>query len=156
MVLLAIIEEYGFDPETNGILGRVYKDQFFDQKSKNSTIAEAYLNKAIDSYKKGFDADWRDAYPGINLLTLAELGGKDDLINEYLPVVEFSTKRRMNKPDYWDLATLSELKVIEGNVSKSKELLIEAIAFIPDNEMWMLETTLNNLILIKEEREKEK
>ena len=153
-VLAEIIDEYGFDPETNGILGRVYKDQYIDKRNTNLPLAKIYLNKAIDSYKKGFDADWRDAYPGVNLVTLAELAGKDDLVKEYLPVVEFSAKRRMKKPDYWDLATLAEVKVIEGNIPKAKEYLLQAITFIPDNETWMLNTTLKNLTMIKEERER--
>ena len=59
----------------------------------------------------------------------------------------------MNEPDYWDLATLSELKVIEGDIPKANEYLSQAIVHIPDEEVWMLETTLNNFILIQEARE---
>jgi len=152
-VLLELLKDYGFDPETNGILGRIYKDQYLAEENRNSLKAKGYLNKAIKSYQQGFDADWRDAYPGVNLVTLAELAGKRDLVKEYLPVVEFSAKRRMDNPDYWDLATLSELKVIEGDVSKAQDYLSDAITYIPDNESWMLETTLNNFEMIKDARE---
>jgi len=152
-ILKDIIEEYGFDPETNGILGRVYKDQFLDQQNKNSVLAKAHLKKAIECYRKGFDADFRDAYPGVNLVSLAEIAGESEIVSEYLPIVEFAAKRRMKNPDYWDLATLSELKVIEEDYVKAQEYLAEAITYIPDDAKWMLETTLNNLKLIKEARE---
>jgi hypothetical protein len=152
-VLKEIIEEYGPDPETNGLLGRVYKDLYNDQDDKNAPLAKAYLNRAIQSYKDGFDADWRDAFPGVNLVTLAEIAGNRELVKEYLPVVEFSAKRRMNKPDYWDVATLSELNVIAGNIAKAKDYLFDAITYITDKEFWMLESTLNNFNIIKEVRE---
>lgn len=151
-VIEKVIDEFGFDPETNGILGRVYKDQFVEQINKNSSLAKAYLKKAIDCYKKGFDADWRDAYPGVNLLTLAEIAGESDLASDYLPIVEFAVRKRIEKPDYWDLATLAELKVIEGDINKGQEYLSEAITYIPDNEKWMLETTLNNINMIRDAR----
>jgi hypothetical protein len=30
------------------------------------------LDRAIDAYRRGVEVDWRDAYPGINALTLME------------------------------------------------------------------------------------
>ena len=35
--------------------------------------AEGHLDQAIDAYRRGFEADWRDAYPGINAVTLMEI-----------------------------------------------------------------------------------
>jgi len=73
-VLLKLIEERGPSSETCGILGRVYKDQWEDaSKSGNALLAAGYLDKAIKMYLQGFQADWRDAYPGINAVTLMEL-----------------------------------------------------------------------------------
>jgi tetratricopeptide (TPR) repeat protein len=72
-VLLKLIEDRGPSSETCGILGRVYKDQWDDAtKSGNAFLARGYLDKAIKMYLQGFEADWRDAYPGVNAITLME------------------------------------------------------------------------------------
>lgn len=150
-ILEEVIEEYGPDPETNGILGRVFKDLFEKAKKENNQLkAAGYLARAIKSYKEGFDADWRDAYPGVNLVTLLERKGDQKMLEEYLPIVQFANKRKMESttPNYWDFATESELNVLKKDYEKASELLSEALTLIPPNELWMLETTLNNLNII--------
>lgn len=155
-VLESIIEEYGPDPETNGLLGRVYKDLYQSAKADNNKLkAVGYLNMAIKSYKEGFDADWRDAYPGVNLVTLLELKGDQNSLDEYLPIVQFANKRKIQKtsPDYWDMATEGELNILKRDYEAATENLSDAIALIPPNEIWMLESTLNNLEIIQKARE---
>lgn len=144
-----IIQQKGPDPETNGILARVYKDEFLDFRQKGSEmLAKSALNRALETYKQGFDADWRDFYPGINLVSLAKIAGNDKLLEEYLPVVEFSTKQKSADPDYWILASMAEIQVIKEEFEQAKEHLVKAISFIPDKEFWMLKTTLNNFQLL--------
>jgi len=155
-ILESVIEEYGPDPETNGILGRVYKDLYKAAKAANNKLkATGYLSKAIKSYKEGFDSDWRDAYPGVNLVTLLELKGDQKSLEEYLPLVQFANKRKMEgtTPDYWDLATEGELNILNRDYKTATENLSEAIALIPPNEIWMLESTLGNLEIIQNARE---
>jgi tetratricopeptide repeat protein len=66
-VLTDLIERRGPSSETYGILGRVYKDRWeAATKSGNAVLARGVLDKAIDAYLKGFETDWRDAFPGIN------------------------------------------------------------------------------------------
>lgn len=157
-VLREVIAEFGADPETNGILGRVYKDLYkFESEQGNSLSAKSYLRLAIQNYKDGFDADWRDSYPGVNLVTLLGIQGNQEELNKYLPIVEFAVERKIAKSeaDYWDKATLSELAVLGQDYKAAENHLIEGLALIPDREYWMLETTLNNLDLIKEGRERE-
>jgi tetratricopeptide (TPR) repeat protein len=154
-ILLSLIDTYGFDPETNGILGRVYKDLYFDAKKEGNELkAAGSLIQAIMSYKEGFDADWRDAYPGVNLVTLLELKGDTDMLNQYLPIVQFANNRKMatTSRDYWDLATQGELNILKRDYKTATDNFSEALALIPPNEIWMLETTLNNLKLIREAR----
>jgi len=158
-VLEKVIDEHGADPETNGLLGRVSKDLYLEANKKGDALkAMGYLSQAIKSYKEGFDADWRDAYPGINLVTLLELKGDQESLDEYLPIVKFAVKRKMqnSESDYWDHATVSELNVLERNYDEARTSLSDAIALIPMNETWMLETTLNNLALIRDARAKNK
>jgi hypothetical protein len=70
-VLLQLAEERGTDSETNGLLGRVYKDQWADALAQGRTaLAAGLLEKAIGAYLAGFEADWRDHYPGINAVQL--------------------------------------------------------------------------------------
>ena len=73
-VPLDLIERRGPSSETLGILGRVYKDRWeAAAKAGDRLAARALLNKAIDAYRRGFETDWRDHYPGINAVTLMEL-----------------------------------------------------------------------------------
>ncbi len=150
-VLEAIINEHGKSSETNGILGRVYKDKYTDAlKEGNKIMAQGYLKKAIDTYLDGFEADFRDAYPGINAVTLMEIAD-DKRKNEILPVVEFAVKQKMKtNKDYWDWAILLELAVLETNKEKANQLLFNVIDNI--RESFEPKTTVNNLNIIIESK----
>ncbi|MEN8118123.1 MAG: TRAFs-binding domain-containing protein [Bacteroidota bacterium] len=155
-VLEKVIKNNGPSSETYGILGRVFKDLFDKARvDKNELLAESYLDKALNTYLKGFETDWRDAYPGINALTLLELKGERERIKQLAPVVEFSVLRKLEtkKPDYWDYATLLELAVIENNETKAKENLVKAIS-CPIEGNWIFNTTVKNLNLIQVYRQK--
>ena len=155
-ILLDLIEKRGPSSETFGILGRVYKDRWEKaEQSGESILAKSLLNKAIDAYLKGFEADWRDAYPGINAITLMELKEPPDTRREKLiPVVTYSVERRVEagKPDYWDHATLLELAVLGKNEDAALKAFGDSLASI--REVWEPETTARNLKLIREAREK--
>jgi len=158
-VLEKVVDKNGPSSETFGILGRVYKD-LFDQarKEENEFKAEGFLDQALDTYLKGFEADWRDAYPGVNALTLLELKGDEESkekLQKLSPVVEYAVHRKLETktPDYWDHATLLEIAVIENDEEKAKANLRKALACTIEGD-WMLETTLNNLNLIKVYRTK--
>jgi len=155
-VLLKLIEERGSSSETCGLLGRVYKDQWEDAVKAGSVIlASGYLEKAIEMYLWGFEADWRDAYPGVNVVTLMELREPpDERRKELLPVVRYGVQRKIakGKPDYWDYATLIELAVIENDRAAAVQALSRALACI--REKWEPETTVRNLRLIRESRQR--
>jgi tetratricopeptide (TPR) repeat protein len=154
-VLLKLIEERGPSSETCGILGRVYKDQWEDAtKSGNAFLAKGYLDKAIKMYLQGFEADWRDAYPGINAITLMELRNPpDNRRKELVPVVRYAVQRKIEKgqPDYWDYATLLELAVLDGDQDAAAQALGDALANV--REKWEPETTAHNIRLIRETRQ---
>lgn len=155
-VLCDLIEERGPSSETYGILGRVYKDRWEASVKAGETVkARGLLTKAIDAYLEGFEADWRDAYPGINAVTLMEIKEKPDPRREQiLPVVRYAVERKIaaGKPDYWDYATRLELAVLAKDEAAADQALSDALANV--REVWEPETTLRNLRLIREARER--
>src|SRR6202035_2113020 len=77
-VLTEVIGEFGASRETNGLLGRIYKDRWKTAAAAKLPEARSLLRRAIETYLQGFAADWRDAYPGVNALTLMEQQDKPD------------------------------------------------------------------------------
>jgi hypothetical protein len=155
-VLLELIARRGPSSESCGILGRIYKDRWEKALNAGSAIlARGLLEKAVDAYLKGFEADWRDAYPGINAVTLMELKELPDPRRlEILPVVTYAVKRRVEHgtADYWDVATLLELAVLGKDEAAATDALGSALAAV--REPWEPETTMRNLRLIREARER--
>ena len=155
-ILLELIERRGPSSETYGILGRVYKDRWEAAvRADQSLLARGLLTKAIDAYLRGFEADWRDAFPGINAVTLMTLQPTPDPRREQiLPVVAYAVERRIKggKPDYWDFATRLELAVLSQNQDASEAAVGDAVA--ARREIWEGETTARNLRLIRKARER--
>ncbi len=155
-ILVTLIAERGPSSETYGLLGRVYKDQWeVALAAGDSILASGLLEKAIRAYLKGFEADSRDAYPGVNAVTLMELGHQPDSRQvKLIPVVAFAVERRIAHGDanYWDYATQLELMVLASDHSGALSALGDALAHV--REPWEPETTLRNLRLIRESRAK--
>jgi len=155
-ILDELIRKRGPSSETYGILGRVYKDRWeAAAKDGQAVVARTWLDKAIAAYTHGFEADWRDAYPGINAVTLMtvreEVDPRRDLL---LPVVRYAAERRIagGRADYWDRATLLETFILLRQSPKAESALGEARTIV--RESWEPDTTANNLRLIREAREK--
>jgi tetratricopeptide (TPR) repeat protein len=155
-VLKLLLERRGPSSETYGILGRVYKDRWEEALKKGEQfLADGLLDQAVEAYRKGFEADWRDAYPGVNAVTLMELKEPPDPQRERLiPVVAYAVERRIaaGKPDYWDYATQIELAVLAKDSQQARVALRAALPLI--REPWEPETTVRNLRLIREARER--
>ena len=155
-VLRAVIAEIGENPESNGLLGRVYKD-YWQEAAENGRSAEAhgYLQQAIEAYTAGFRADWRDPYPGINAVTLLDIAGNGESLaakEKMIPVVRYGVEQRIagKSPDYWDYATLLELEVLNGDRKAAAGRLSQALARV--RESWEPETTAKNLGYIRDAR----
>ena len=157
-VLAAVIHDHGESSETNGLLGRVYKDQWEAAKKDNQDFAaRGFLKRAIATYRAGFEADWRDPYPGVNAVTLMELEDKPgEALGEMLPVVRYAAQQRVRKDadsggDYWDHATLLELAVLARDQDAAADHAANALAIV--REPWEPATTARNLRLIREMRQ---
>jgi len=155
-ILLKLLDNRGASSETLGILGRIYKDRWKQAEKDGKKIsAKSSLEKAIDAYLKGFEADLRDAYPGINAVFLMELKDPPDpRREEILPVVRYAVQQRVakGKPDYWDYAALLELAVLTTDENQATAYTAKALAEV--REVWEPETTRRNLRLIRKAREK--
>jgi hypothetical protein len=155
-VLLALIEERGPSSETYGILGRVYKDRWEAALAEGKEpLAGALLDKAIAAYRKGFEADWRDAYPGVNAVELMELRDPPDPDRHaLLPVVRYALERRLSSgsPDYWDHATDLELALLQDDREGATRALGRALA--EPYEGWMPASTAASLRRLREARER--
>jgi hypothetical protein len=152
-VLRGVLEQRGPSSETYGLLGRVYKDRWAAERERSPARARGFLRQAVDAYRRGFEADWRDAYPGINAVTLMEIldpGGEEQ--QRLVPVVRYAAERRVadGRADYWDHATRLELAVIGRNAGDAEEAASDALAAV--REPWEPESTANNLRLIREAR----
>jgi hypothetical protein len=152
-VLKEVIAEYGPSSETNGLLGRIYKDRWNKAKEAGRPEARSLLRRAIDTYLQGFEADWRDSYPGVNALTLMEMQDKPDPRKaRILPVVYYSVERKVAvNADYWDYATLLELAVLGDDHDAADENLSEVTSYA--RHAWEVESTKRNLGLVRDARE---
>ena len=151
-VLKAVIERHGASSETCGLLGRVYKDRWDAAVMAGENFAaKGLLSKSIETYLQGFEADWRDAYPGINAVTLMELKDPPDpRRTRLIPVVAYAVERRISggHTNYWDHATRLELAVLGLDEETATNALGDALAAAP--EKWGPATTAKNLRLIRE------
>jgi hypothetical protein len=154
-LLTEIMKEYGPDPETLGILGRIHKDLYREAKEKRSIKALAILDESISNYIKGFESDPRDYYPGINAITLLiEKGDEKSLkkAEELAPTVSFAVARHggVGSNNYWDLATVLELDCISSDWVSAENVLQKVL--YKGKESWMLKSTLGNLMMLKQAR----
>lgn len=154
-VLEAVEAQQGPSAETCGLIGRIYKDLWDETRNSEPRTARGHLNKAIEAYLRGFEADARDAYPGINAVTLLDIRGESEgkvQRDRLLPVVRFAVERRLEgkAPDYWDHATLLELAVLESDRDAADHHLDDALAAV--REPWEPKTTARNLDLIRQAR----
>lgn len=152
-LMLNLKKEQGPDPETLGILGRVYKDKFQEAKQAGSIMASAALDDAIATYRQGFESDPRDYYPGVNAINLLVQKGDADAMkqaNELLPLVSFAVARSggATSSDYWVVATAFELACIGKDWSRAINLLSRVLS--TTNDSWKIKTTCDNLVLLQQ------
>jgi hypothetical protein len=155
-ILEALRREQGPTPETSGMIGRIHKSQWVEASEAGEPArARGYLKRAVAAYVEGFEADWREVYPGINALTLLDVqGGRAaaELKQRLLPVVRFAVERRLcgRDPDYWDHATRLEIAVLDDDDELAVDVLDAALAVVA--ERWQPQSTADNLRIIERAR----
>lgn len=155
-VLRELIARHGPSSDSYGMLGRILKDRWEKALEKGeSAQAKELLQKAAAAYLKGFEADWRNTYPGVNAVTLMELKEPaDPRRREILPVVHYAVEQRIRSgaADYWDYATLLELAALSCDEAKGVDALGRSLARV--RESWEPATTARDLRLIREARQR--
>lgn len=148
-----VIEDHGESPEALGVLGRCFKARWQEKEQAEDPGAADALSVAIDAYRRGFESDPRDFYPGVNLVTLlARRGTLQDFgeVRQLAPVVSFAIARKgaLRSRDYWVLASVLEIAAVQGDEQLGRRALSAMLDTQPDG--WMRDTTADNLnILIK-------
>lgn len=150
--------------ETLALKGRIYKD-CWQITLADKDAASVYLNQAIDAYRLGSYLDIRDAYPAINLVTLLRIRGTSQDLFEMRKVInnieynlfvstdaldmlkgmQFDVPGR-RKADYWDIATVFEMSIINRRYDDAMALIDKLIGNC--SEHWMLLSTQNNIQLL--------
>ena len=115
--LEAIIKDSPEDPETNGILGSVYKELF----KKNQSSKYAVL--ARDTYDKNFQIT-KSYYTGINAASMSTLAGQGRRGKEIAQEVLQVLKDPEN--DFWEAATQAEAYLLLKERAKSEEAYVRA------------------------------
>ena len=115
-------------------------------------------DESIDAYTRGFEADPRDYYPGINAITLLIDKGTPEAMGQadrLVPLVAYASARRggATSSDYWDLATVLELACVANDWSAAGRVLPRVIDRAM--ESFMPKTTADNLVLLKQARQRQ-
>lgn len=144
--------------ETYGLIGSVYKTLY--EQEKDSSKKEQLLDLSIENYRKGFNMDITDYYPGINLANLLFKKyylTNDDYVEKELASVLEILKYDVNLllkdfgENYWLLATCYELDILSKDFEHSKMILDKLVKLNIKNPIadWQKDTTLKNLTRIK-------
>ncbi|MDQ6608421.1 MAG: TRAFs-binding domain-containing protein [Bacteroidota bacterium] len=136
-------------PWLRALLASVYKHKAGQAlKDGKPEIAKNRIKKAIELYTQSFEDNPNDYYPGIRLLSLLYTSNLEDAktkFEKYLPLVEFSISRRLNKnkKEYWALASRVELEVMKGNVQAASDSACDAVD--SQHAYWKRESTVKQL-----------
>jgi hypothetical protein len=152
-ILNGVVADHGESPETMGILGRCFKSRWQEKEKSGDPGADDALDEAINAYDRGLEADPRDYYPGVNLITLLlRRGSPKDFarVKQIAPVVSFAVARKggLRSRDYWTIATVLELSAVQGDEELGRRALSTLLDTQPDS--WMLRTTADNLEILVE------
>lgn len=151
-VLRETIDRYGLSTESCGLMGRIYKDLHARAAAAGDEgLAASYLDEAVDWYRRGFEADPRDHYPGINAATLLFLKGDaaaDEELQTLLPAVAFAVGRRggLKSTDVWDVATLLEVAALREDWPLAEQALARLLML--QAPAWTYGTVVKNLEFI--------
>ena len=174
--LESLLQDYPNDTDAIATLGRIYKDMWSESWVKiedpEKRIQEAYdsnhwLVKSIDTYLKGYYANFNNYYPGINALTLSII--LDHLANRFeddddpdvnyiqrlLPnlkgTLHFSLEKlsKDDSADYWTLISLAELTAMTAENPKSVRRTYKKALTAARKNIFNIQSSIAQLDMLK-------
>jgi tetratricopeptide (TPR) repeat protein len=141
-LITQLLERTGGDGESYGILGRIYKDRY------RETGNEDFWRKAYDAYRKGFESQPENYYPGLNAITMLVERGTPEARREIkllLPRVKGALESRTSSkpPDFWDLAACTHLAAVGHDWAGARRFADQMLKSSPSS--WMLVSSVNDL-----------
>jgi hypothetical protein len=117
VLLNRVSKEHPEAEEAAGLLGRAYKQIFFDSVDRTSPMAQTALQEAIATYRRPYEVDPRNTWHGVNLLALISsartlgLPAPADLDARQLATQLRTTLEHVpeEQRDGWYLPTLAEV-----------------------------------------------
>ncbi|HEY8212236.1 MAG TPA: TRAFs-binding domain-containing protein [Myxococcaceae bacterium] len=148
-LLAEVLEQVGFNGETCGLLGGIYKE-LWRMGAGGPEEAKKRLERAIDCYRRGLGSSPQDPYPGVNLLTVLVADGTPDAMAEHarcLPQVADAVARRLRyRPSYWELVSMVELAANQRQQTVCEWFLRRSLDAPHDD--WQGEATANNIDIL--------
>lgn len=126
------------DKETLGILGRVYKDLFKKTHDMN------YAVKSRDIYFDGYTRSG-EYYPGINTATMSVVLGRMADATAITDEIIESLEHRANT--YWELTTLGEAFLLQGNRNMAVKYYQAALA-VSENRIGDINSSYHQLVFL--------
>ncbi|MGC3947890.1 MAG: tetratricopeptide repeat protein [Chryseolinea sp.] len=134
-----VARDHPDDPETNGILGGIYKELFRNQQNS----AFAVLSR--DTYDRSFTRT-KNFYTGINAATMSTLAGQSrrgkELAQEVLDLL------KNPEQDFWEAVTRAEALLLLKERSKSEEAYRKA-RHLAGSDWGKINSVYNQLWLLK-------
>lgn len=129
-LLEAMVARGHRDPETLGLLGRVWKD--LSTRAPDEATRRATLRDARDCYGRGLASaeeagDSHGYYPGINAAALSVVLGEREAAMDFARRTE-ACAGAVPKRDYWVTVTLAEVALIRGDLPQARARYAEAVA----------------------------
>lgn len=141
--------------EATGLLGRAYKQIFFEARDKTTPGARHALQEAIAAYRKPYEENPGNTWHGVNLLALLansrRLGipvtAGLDPVNLAQQVVTTLEARPAGQRDQWFLPTLAEAYLGLDDWD-AVERNVRAYAAAPDAQAFLIASTLRQFTRI--------
>ena len=162
-----VLSDHPKDPETSALAARVDKDAWVqewrrpgssaEQMRADATEAIELLTIALDQYASGFRCNPAHYYSGINALTLMHLArhltgepADEHRMTVMAGAVRFAAECEEDpSQQYWALATLADLEVLEGSADTVKRAYRKAIAR-NDSDRFALKSSRSQLLLLQD------
>ncbi|CAH8678908.1 unnamed protein product [Schistosoma rodhaini] len=131
-----------------GLFGRIQKDRFMDSHGEDKEA----LDLAIQGYREGLKIDANE-YLLVNVATLLVIKGMDLETSAEMRKICNTLNLRVGQKgnistinDYWDVATLFEVRVISEDYAGAVQAVERMYLLDPPD--WELESTLGNIKMI--------